>query len=320
DLRPYLDGWPDGPQWTPHGARWPGVPDSPVAHIDGEVIGADVRPHVGAGLRVERVAVDGFDDADPGELVVDGLLVEGNLEVADGALSALDIFHSTLVPEYGGITFEAPAQVDDPLLATLADVRVARSITGPMSFGRLPAGCSVEDSVIVAASEPAESDFAISGSWLQLDIARSTVLGQTRVDGLEADDTIFDETVDVDRRQDGCVRFSYAPPDSSLPRIYRCQPQAIVDASREENGALSDNQKRSLEARVRPRFVSRRWWNAGFAMLADDCAPGIRTGAEAGAEMGVYNHLRVPQRMANLRMALEEHLRVGMYAGIFYMT
>ncbi len=146
------------------------------------------------------------------------------------------------------------------------------------------------------------------------------MLGATSVDRLEADDTIFDETVDVDRRQDGCVRFSYAPSDSNLPRIYRCQPQAIVAASREETGVLSDNQKRSLEARVRPSFVSRRWWESGFAMLADSCAPEILTGAEGGAEMGVYNHLRVPQRMANLRMALEEHLRVGMYAGIFYMT
>jgi hypothetical protein len=36
--------------------------------------------------------------------------------------------------------------------------------------------------------------------------------------------------------------------------------------------------------------------------------------------MGVFNHLQQPQREANLRAALEEYLRFGLEAGLFYVT
>jgi hypothetical protein len=36
--------------------------------------------------------------------------------------------------------------------------------------------------------------------------------------------------------------------------------------------------------------------------------------------MGVFNQLKQPQREANLRTALEEYLRFGLEAGIFYVT
>jgi hypothetical protein len=45
----------------------------------------------------------------------------------------------------------------------------------------------------------------------------------------------------------------------------------------------------------------------------------IRTGAEDGSEMGVFCHLKQPQREANLRDALNEYLRSGLEAGILYV-
>ena len=48
------------------------------------------------------------------------------------------------------------------------------------------------------------------------------------------------------------------------------------------------------------------------------CPPAIPTGAEDGGEMGVYHLLQQTQRLANLRTALDEYLRVGLEAGIFF--
>ena len=50
------------------------------------------------------------------------------------------------------------------------------------------------------------------------------------------------------------------------------------------------------------------------------CAVEIRTGAEDEAEIGAFHTLYQPQRETNLRVRLEEYLRFGLEAGIFYVT
>ncbi|MEB3358541.1 MAG: hypothetical protein VKK04_17575 [Synechococcales bacterium] len=72
--------------------------------------------------------------------------------------------------------------------------------------------------------------------------------------------------------------------------------------------------------RLQPSFTSTCYGDPGYAQLQQNCAPEIRTGAEDGAEMGVFNSLQQPQREANLRTSLEDHLRFGLSAGIFYVT
>ena len=46
----------------------------------------------------------------------------------------------------------------------------------------------------------------------------------------------------------------------------------------------------------------------------------IRTGAEGGSEMGVFHSLFLPQREENLRVSLQEYLRFGLDAGLFFVT
>ncbi len=46
----------------------------------------------------------------------------------------------------------------------------------------------------------------------------------------------------------------------------------------------------------------------------------IRQGADDGGEMGVLHALFQPQRETNLRIRLDEYLRFGLHAGIFYAT
>jgi hypothetical protein len=106
--------------------------------------------------------------------------------------------------------------------------------------------------------------------------------------------------VSAERLQQGCVRFSFVPPGSRVPRRHRCQP-----ASREDAG------------RVRPVFTSLTCGAAGYAQLARATASEIRVGADDGAEMGAFHDLLQPQRIAGLRASLDEYLRFGLEAGIF---
>ena len=46
----------------------------------------------------------------------------------------------------------------------------------------------------------------------------------------------------------------------------------------------------------------------------------IREGADDEGEIGVMHPLYQPQREANLRVRLDEYLRFGLHAGLFYVT
>ena len=50
------------------------------------------------------------------------------------------------------------------------------------------------------------------------------------------------------------------------------------------------------------------------------CGVRRRSGAEDGSEMGALNFLKQPQRVDNLRASLNEFLRFGLEAGIFFVT
>jgi hypothetical protein len=124
-----------------------------------------------------------------------------------------------------------------------------------------------------------------------------------------ASDSIFFARVAVsgaaplvaERRQEGCVRFCYVPPGSVTPRRFRCVP----DAGHPD---------------VLPHFTSLRYGDPGYGQLRQATDPSIREGADDGGEMGVLHALFQPQRETNLRVRLEEYLRFGLHAGIFYAT
>ena len=46
----------------------------------------------------------------------------------------------------------------------------------------------------------------------------------------------------------------------------------------------------------------------------------IRTGGDNDSEIGVLNALFQPQREANLRLRLDEYLRFGLHAGLFFAS
>lgn len=105
----------------------------------------------------------------------------------------------------------------------------------------------------------------------------------------------------VERRQKGCVRFSFVPRGSRTPRRYRCQPEA---------GDLQ----------TRPHFTSLRYGDPGYCQLRAATPDIIRRGAHDESEMGVMHGLHQPQRETNLHIRLDEYLRFGLEAGIFYAS
>jgi hypothetical protein len=125
------------------------------------------------------------------------------------------------------------------------------------------------------------------------------------------------------------MRFSFVPDGSVTPRRYRCQPQLAIDqavaAAEAEAGAPITAAERALirsrvVRRMRPSFVAQSGSHPAYAQLALTTPKEIRAGASDEGEMGAYHLLAAPQREANLRIRLEEYLRFGLEAGIFYET
>jgi hypothetical protein len=143
-------------------------------------------------------------------------------------------------------------------------------------------------------------------------IEESTVIGKMHVRLMTlASDTIFfarlatgdswKAPIWVDRKQDGCVRFSFVPAGSLVPRRFRCLP----DDRRPD---------------VLPHFTSLRYGDPGYTQLRRATDEAIRHGAHDEGEMGVMHRLFQPQRETNLRIRLDEYHRFGLHAGIFYVT
>jgi hypothetical protein len=151
----------------------------------------------------------------------------------------------------------------------------------------------------VAAAIAGDDTGFVTGPALTLN--ETTILGALHVRQLDASNCIFDERVIAERRQIGCVRFSYVAPRSQTPRRFRCQP----------DGGGSD---------VEPAFTARRWGDAAYAQLSLACSNEIRTGADDGSEMGAFHFLMQPQRETNLRVRLGEYLPFGLDAALIFVS
>lgn len=147
-------------------------------------------------------------------------------------------------------------------------------------------------------------------------IERSTVFGAVYVKELvRASETIFMRNVRAVRQQAGCLRFCYLPDqDSSTPKRYRCQPDLALE------GVSEASQQNRIRHGLVPKFTSVHYGKPAYAQLSPDCHAVILTGGEDDAEMGVFNFLLQPRREAVLRATLDEYLRAGREAGLFFVT
>lgn len=243
--------------------------------------------------------------AEQGEITLSGLLIAGRVVVSD-PIRALRVEHCTLVPG------AAPSLT---VASAAARLVVDHSITGPLAIVE-EAPVSITGSIVDAGAPTAVAYSALDGSGPggALSLTGSTVVGKVHASALplvsnsillaelgEADP--WPAPVRAERRQEGCVRFSYVPPGSRVPRRSHCQPATPADA-----------------ARVRPMLDSIRLGDPEYARLSLKCADEIRRGADDGSEMGAFCELTQPPREDHLRARLQEYLRFGLEAGIVYAT
>lgn len=247
------------------------------------------------------------------EITLSGLLIEGApLRVAAG-VGTLRLMDCTLVPGLRLNRDGTPATPASPSLFFDGDhLVVERSITGGLRVDD-DADASLTRSIIDATSD---TQFAYvqadGGAGGKLSALNCTLIGAVFAKEIgTVTNTIFlarspaegIAPVRAARRQSGCVRYSYVSDGAQLPRRYRCQPDDPARA-----------------ALVRPQLTSDRYGSPGYCQLSRACAVEIREGAEDGSEMGVCHDLFLAQRERNLRIQLDEFLRFGLEAGIFYVS
>jgi len=295
--------------------------DWPEPRSKGQFVARGLRPHLQGDIGISGGTSSDLG-SDLGELVIDGLLIEGKLKVLADNLR-LRVAHTTLhttlrttpKPDFGDIIIENGSSVE---------LTIDRSISGPIKITGRSSRILLRDSIIDHADIVDDADIvndAIAAENVTAQIDRCTVLGKIDLRRLEASNSIFMEDVTVKQRQDGCIRFSYIPYNSRSPRRFHCQPDLALAVKEEDfGGDLSKEERTAVKIRLRPAFTSVHYGDPGDAQLSFASAEEVRTGAEDGSEMGVFGILEQPQREANLRAALEEYMRFGLEAGIFYVT
>ena len=310
---------PDGSQLLIVAADWP-VIENPNTFISqrniGQFAATGLRPHLLGDIHINGTA--GADDPNPGELVLDGILIEGKISVIEGNLGGLQVAHCTIIPENDGIEVLSsgdPGKSNDTLKLTVRQT-ICRGIVLSETIPEL----DLMDSII-----DMDGNTVIDAKGTTVRIEQCTILGRSYMRKLEASNSIFKSDVKVEQRQAGCMRFCFAPYNSSTPRRFQCQPDLALSkqAIKEEVSSVEDlpeNIKNAVLDRLKPVFTSLIYGNPAYSQLSPACPVEIFTGAEDNSEMGVFSTLQQPQREKNLLAALEEYLRFGLEAGIFYTT
>jgi hypothetical protein len=103
-----------------------------------------------------------------------------------------------------------------------------------------------------------------------------------------------------DRKQEGCVRFSFLPIGAETPRQYKCVDEVLA-------GPV-------------PVFFSTRYGHPGYLKLLASTPDVIRRGADDGGEMGAFHFVLGPLRETDLTVRMEEYLPVAMEFGIIYQN
>lgn len=250
-----------------------------------------------------------------GSITLNGFFLSGQGITVSGDLGRLSMQHCTLLP---GLVIGANGRLDvaatRPVALTVTaagtELKLENCILGPLRVGpdvsvRLH-NCIIDAGAPDAWAIAGTDDGKPSGVWR---MENCTIIGRVAARGLElASNTIFlGDTVTVERRQEGCVRFCSLPADAVVPRRHKCVPRVE-----------KDDEDRDVAIEGRPQFLSLRFADAAYCQLSRSTPGAIRLGADDDSEMGVYHDLMEPRREAHLRHRLRDYLRFGLEAGIFF--
>jgi hypothetical protein len=265
--------------------------------LDGDVAAPVPGVYTAEGLQ-PRVVGDVVVAADAGSsLVLDGLVVLGDVRVEPGGLRSLVVSQCTVA---GRIVVEAdgtPGGRNDTL-----DVTVVRSVVGGVELAVTVPALALTDSVVdprLTTLAGGATGPAVAAPGTHVDVAGTTLRGALECHVLDVTSSICDGLVTVVDRQRGCARFSYLAPGSRAPRRFRCVPASDATTA------------------IGPAYLSRDPASPFYPALAPSTPSAIRRGGEGGAEMGVHHHLRRPLRMDAARRLVEPYVPTGMHIGIF---
>jgi hypothetical protein len=302
----------------------------------------ELRARVGARPYLSLTADLAIAGAETSTVTLDGFLISADASapsgspgrvVVGGELGTLRIAHCTLVPGLRLMPDGAPLRPGEPSLLVdvpTTQVQIERTFLGPV---RLATDTALElrDSAIDATAPDriAIAGIADDDAGGRLTLVATTVIGNVRAAAMDLiSDCILDSSVVLcDRKQEGCVRFSYVPLRSITPRRFRCQPELQIAAEierreRDQGSPLSaiasERIRAHVAARLVPSFTSTSCAHPAYLQLRDSCSLQIRTGASDESEMGVYHLLFQPQRAANLRERLDEYVRFGLEAVLLH--
>jgi len=269
----------------------------------------------------------------PGALVLDGLFIEGRLTIAAGNLGRLRIAHSNirgLTISCGGTAGNKTDKTADKKTDVKAGNKTAdetkndktednrnlaitldRCIAGDIDAGDSPASLELRDTIVQSYDASA---IALNAEKCAVGIRNCTIFGQGRALRLQAENSIFTGPIIVKRRQEGCVRYCHLPEGALTPRRFRCQPDFALTGK-----TLDKDELKLTLARLRPVFASRDADDPAYGRLSECCPEEIRAGAEDGAEMGAFFHLKQHQRETNLHVSLADFIRFGRELGVFFV-
>jgi hypothetical protein len=232
-------------------------------------------------------------------------------------LRNLGLTHCTLVPGWALTPAGKPQPPYSGLPALLAEssgvqITVQKSIVGGSRVS-VEATTNLSDSIVDAGDPSGVAYAGIDGASAggSLTLQTCTVVGKIHATlfGLVSDSILWAGLVSgdswsapvlADRKQAGCMRFSYLPAGSVVPRQFECVEQGTGGPP--------------------PIFYSLRFGDPGYGKLLPSTDEAIRQGADDGGEMGAFHFVLAPLRENDLRVRLQEYLPVGLEFGIFYQT
>lgn len=234
---------------------------------------------------------------------------------SENHLGTLSILHCTLVPGWSVDRQGNPNFASSPALLAEASglqINIEKSITGAMRASALVSVCGC-DSIVDATDRTLVVYAAIDGvsGGGALTLQGCTVIGKVHASlltlvsnsifwsALSAGDT-WAASLIADRKQEGCVRFSFLPIGAKTPRRFECVEETL--------------------ASTQPIFFALRYGNAGYCKLMSATPDAVRRGADDGGEMGAFHFVLGPLRETDLRIRIEEYLPAGLEFGIIYQN
>jgi hypothetical protein len=219
-------------------------------------------------------------------LTLDGLWIGADVPadlVLDGDYATVSLRFVTLDP--GGIDAEGNAigAINILIRGVVDRLEIRSSVIAGIA---IEAGATLEEVLI--------EDSIVSGDiklpFGHVTMRRVTMLGVLDVDQLRASETLLTAVADVTDTQNGCFRFSSAPPGSRVPHPYESYFYA-------DSAAF---------------FVSRRFGDPGYLQLSEVAPDGLQRGAEDTSEIGVYSSLHNPIRLDSLKQKVDEYSPFGL--------